>query len=287
MWRGKSKMPKHICNKFTGYTALSSTDAQTLGGADLGLPDGAKSILAVIPYITSPAGCTANEAIVGKVSITSTDVGKGLNPINILAQPIGSQLQGALAVGQPQGGAKGVIYPINCNINGGEDLTIKGQGLINHTIEPYMGVEVIYSDLPAHKAQRYYKVGTYTNTGTSAATVIGSTIKVTGGKTLVEVNGFAVGTTVATLKGLCGYFIFTSEGLSPSWIPELPINPASGGVGTDLQETIAGLARRKIQLDMDKTVTIQDDFHLSVALTTTGNFIAGVGYTKRGDQRPI
>lgn len=278
-------MPKHIGCKFTGYTALSAATAQTLGGADLELPDTAKSILAVIPYITSPAGNTAGEPVAGKVTITSSDIKQGINPVQILAAPIGSSLLKSVA--QVQGSANAHIYPINCNVNGGEDLTIQGTGLFDHTIEPYMGCEVIYSDVPAHKAQRFYKLGTFTNTGTSAATVAGSGISITNGKHLVEIFGYAVGTTVAALKGLSGYFLVTSEGFTPAWKLYVPINPASGQVDTNIQECVAAVARRKVCVDLDSKVTIADDFHLSVALTTTGNFIMGVGYTKRGDSRPI
>lgn len=278
-------MPIHIGSKFTGYTALSSTTAQTLGGADLGLPDGAKCILGVIPYLTSPAGNTAGEPVAGKVTITSTDITRGINPVQILAPPIGSSLLKGVA--QPQGHPNAHFYPINCPVNGGEDLTIQGTGLFDHTIEPYMGCEVIYSDVPPHKAQRYYKLGTFTNTGTSAATVSGSNISVTNGAKLVEIFGYAVGTTVAALKGLSGYFLIRSEGFTPAWDLYLPICPASGLVDTNIVEAIAGVARRKVQIDMDAKCTIQDQFHLSVALTTTGNFLAGVGYTQRGDRKPV
>lgn len=273
----------HISSKFTGYTALSGTTAQTLGGADLELPDGAKCILGVVPYITSPAGNTAGEPVAGKVTITSSDV--RINPVQILAPPIGSSL--LKGVTQPQGAANAHFYPINCPVKGGEDLTIEGTGLFNHTIEPYMGCEVVYSDVPPHKAQRFYKLGTFTNTGTNAATVTGSGISITNGLSLVEVFGYAVGTTVAALKGLSGYFLISSEGFTPAWKIYLPINPASGQVDTNIQEAIAAVARRKVQIDLDAKLTVQDDFHLSVGLTTTGNFIAGVGYTQRGDSKPI
>lgn len=278
-------MPAHIASKFTGYTALSGTTAQTLGGADLELPDGAKCILAVIPYITSPAGNTAAESVMGKVTITSADIKQGINPLQILAPPIGSSLLKGVA--QPQGHPNLHIYPVNCPVNGGENLTIQGTGLIDHTIEPYMGCEVIYSDVAPHKAQRFYKLGTLTATGTAAATVPGSNISVQGGKYSVELFGFAVGTTVAALKGLSGYLYFTSEGWTPAWQQYLPICPASGLVDTNIVETIAGVARRKICLDMMEKTTIEDNFHLSVALTTAGYWIAGIGYTRSGDLKPI
>lgn len=263
-----------IATKFTGYTALDSTTAVLLGGAALELPDGARQILGIVPYLTSPAGNTAAEAVAAKIYIQSDDLAKVV-PFEVLAQPIGSSLLKSVA--QVQG--KSTFIPMYCPCKGGESIKIYGQGLFNHTIEPYAGVLIVYSDEAPTKPQQFSKVSTYTNTGTSAARVSGGTVSIVGGKRLVEVAGFAVGTTVAALKGLAGYFDFNSEGFDPSWDLHLPIEPASGQVDTNIQECIAGVARREVNLKMADKCTINIGFTLSVALTTTGNFVAQVTYT--------
>lgn len=260
----------HIGTKFTGYTALSSTTEQLLGGAALELPDGVREIIGIVPYITSPAGCTANEPVTGYVNVTSDDV--KTVPYQVLASPIGSSLLKSSA--QPQG--QSPFYPMNVPVNGGESLKIYGNGLFNHTIEPYMAVLVIYSDQRSGKAQVYSKLSTFTNTGTAATTVSGGTISIVGGKQIIEIGGFAVGTTVAALKGLCGHLIFTSDNFTPAWVQHLPVEPASGQVDTNIVECIAGVARKKILVDITPKITIAIGFSLAVALTTTGNFIAQI-----------
>jgi len=263
-----------IGTKFTGYTALSSTTAQLLGGAALELPDAARTILAMIPFITSPAGNTANEPVVGEAYLESEDV--GIIPFHVLAQPIGASLLKSTT--QTQGDMKDVMYPVNCPVKGGESISCYGKGLFDHTIEPYMGVLLIYSSSPPSKPQCYAKIGTFTNTGTAAARVTGSNISVVGGRRLIEIFGLAVGTTVAALKGLSGHVDLTCEGFTPAWTLHLPINPASSQVDTDIQEAIAGVARLQVDIAMKSKCVINDGFTLAVALTTTGNWIVGVLY---------
>lgn len=263
-----------IGTQFSGYTALDSTTAVLLGAAAIELPDGAKSIVAMMPFLTSPAGNTANEPVAAEAYLESDDV--KIVPYHVLAQPIGASLLKSTT--QTQGAAKGVLYPVNCPVKGGESIKCYGKGLFDHTIEPYMGVLLIYSDQPPKKPQVFCKIGTFTNTGTAAATVAGSNITVVGGRKLIEVAGMAVGTTVAALKGLAGHIILSCEGFTPAWKLHVPINPASGQVDTDIQEAIAGVQRIPVNITMKDKCVVEDSFHLAVALTTTGNWIAQVMY---------
>lgn len=265
-----------IGSKFTGYTALSSTTATLLGGAALDLPDGAKSVIAVIPFLTSPAGCTANEPFAAEAYLESDDV--KVVPYHILPNPIGSTL--LKSISQIQGDNYKNIYPLNLPVKGGESISCYGKGLYNHAIEPYMAALLIYSNMPPTQPQVFAKIGTYTNTGAAAARVTGSNITIVGGRKLIEIFGYAVGTTVAALKGLAGYIDISSEGFTPSWTLHLPINPASGQTDTDIMESIAAVARLQVDIQMDDKVVINDGFTLSVALTTTGDWLVGVLYNK-------
>lgn len=262
----------HIGTKFTGYTALSSTTPQLLGGANLKLPDGVKEVIGIVVYATSPAGNTAGEPIACYADVQSDDVRP--NPFTVLASPIGSSLLKSCA--QPQG--QSPFYPMNMPVNGGEELKIYGSGLFDHTIEPYMGVLVIYSDQRSGKPQVYNKISTYTSTGTAAANVTGGTITITGGRKIVELAGFTVGTTVAALKGIAGHLIFQSDNFSPAWVIHLPIEPASGQVDTNIVECIAEVARKKVAIDISSHITINISHTLAVALTTTGKFVAQISF---------
>lgn len=260
-------------HKFTGYTSLgTSTTATLLGGAALELPDGAKQILGITVYLTSPVGNTAAEPVAAEIYVESDDV--KCVPFHVLPNPIGSSLLKSVA--QVQG--KSQFYAMYCPVKGGESLKIYGKSFFNHTIAPYAAALVTYTDEPVSKPQRFSKVSTFTNTGTAAARVTGGTVSIVGGRKLVEVGGYAVGTTVAALKGLAGHIDFTSEGFTPSWVEHLPIEPASGQVDTNIQECVAGVARKDVSFTMADKTTINIGFQLAVALTTTGNFIAQVIY---------
>lgn len=261
--------------KVIGPTALSALTEVLLGATALELPAAAKQILAVVPVISSPAGCTANEPVAGKCKLISDDF--KVNPFTCLAQPIGSSLLKSSA--QPQGALDQVIYPVNCKITGGSKLSAYGIGLFDHTIEPYMSCAVIFSDQDPTEPQRYMQVGTFTNTGTAATEVVGTDMSLVGGRRLVEVGGFAVGTTVAALKGLMCKLRFTGDDFTPSWDQIVPLNPASGQVDTNIVESIAGVARWKVDIGLNPNKsTIKNYCTLSVALTTTGNFAPMVGY---------
>jgi len=260
----------YLATKFTGYTSIGTSTTDTLlGGAALELPDGAKEIVGIIPYLTSPVGNTAAEAVNADFFITSEDVPK-IVPFHCPANPIGSSLLKSVA--QVQG--KSEFYPIHCPVNGGETIKIYAVALQAHTIAPYAGALIIYSDTPQGKPQVFSKAGTLTGTGTAAARVSCGTISIVGARRLIEVAGYAFGTTVAALKGLAGHFDIQSEGLTPSWQIDLPIEPASGQVDTNIQECIAGVARKEVGLDLKDKSTLNVGFTLAVALTTQGKAVA-------------
>lgn len=274
-----------IGRKVVGPTALSSTTAQLVGGAALTLPEAAKCILGIKIACSSPAGNTAGEPIAAKVYLESQDF-PFIGPFEVLAQPIGSTL--LKSISQIQG--PNIEYPINCRAQGdkkigGSRLKVYAAGLFNHTIEPYVAVEVIFADfIPRDKRGRplpqyFSQLGTFTNTGTAAGEASGGTITIVGGRRIKEVFGYAVGTTVAALKGIMGKFRLNSSGILDFGDIEFLINPASGQVDTDIMESVAAVARSKVDIRIKSKLDITNFFNLGVALTTTGNFICGILYT--------
>ena len=260
-----------------GSTALSSTSDVLIGAADFEFPSDAKCLLAAMPTLTSPAGSTANEPIVGKFTIQSSS--NYLGDMTFLAQPIGSSLLKSSA--QPQGIQEAAIYPIYCPVKGGSKIKVYGTGLFNHTIEPYAAVTVWFSDFmpdPVKYPQQHWVVGTFTNTGTSAAEVVGSKISIIGGRRIVEVGGLVVGTTVAALKGLLCSFRLNSPDILAFGDIEGFFNPASGQVDTNIVECIGGVTRIPVSVPIKDKATISDNVELEVALTTTGNFAVQIGY---------
>jgi hypothetical protein len=274
--RELSKMG-NIGVKSWGSTALSALTDVQIGGASFEFPSDAKCLLCAMPTLTSPAGNTANEPVAAKVKIQSTS--NYLGDCTFLAQPIGSSLLKSSA--QPQGAQENAIYPLFCPVKGGSKIDIYGTGLLDHTIEPRVGITIWFSDFmpdPVRYPQTHWVVGVYTNTSTAAAEVVGSKISIIGGRRIIEVGGFAVGTTVAALKGLLSQMRLNSSDILAFGDLMYFLNPASGQVDTNIVECNAGVTRIPCSIPIKDKATIADNHKLEVALTTTGNFVVQIGY---------
>jgi len=265
-----------IWSKVVGPTQLSGTTDILIGGQPLKLPAEAKSILAIVPYVSSPAGPTAGEPIIAKVSLQSDDF--PVAPYTVPCQPIGSSL-GKSGI-QPQEEAP--KYPVNCPVKGGSELKVYASGLIDHTVEPYVAVTVIIADFVA-TPQFHAKLGTLTSTGTAATEVAGSGIRLTGCKAIKEVLGFVVGTTVAGQKGIMGKFRLSSAGFKGMGDVEFAAEPISGVLATDATtasaQEYAKLTRITVDVPVTDPIDINDYFTLAAALTTAGRWVVGVIYS--------
>jgi len=272
-----------IWPKVIGPTVLSALTDVQLGGKSLKVPANAKTLLAIIPHLSSPAGNTAGEPIAAKFSFSSDDV-SNIKPYTVLGSPIGSSLLKSVA----QFKGYSPVYPVNCPVKSGNSFDVYAKGLFDHTIEPYASATLLYADY-AVGPQYHAKVGTFTNTGASAGEAHDTTLlTITGGQLIKEVGSVVVGTTVAALKGILGKFRISSSGfgrkaagLTGMGDIEWAIEGISGQVDTNIQEC-ALLTRvgKKTPLDIpiEDPVDLDIYFNLGVALTTTGNFIAQVLY---------
>ena len=260
--------------KTVGPTTLATTTVTKISGANFKLPQAAKSILAIIPHCTPPAGLTANEAVMASVTLLSDS--NPIVPFTVLCAPIGSSL--AKSGVAPQDLAP--IYPVNCPVVGGSEISVWGTGLINHTIEPYVTVDLLLADYVAGP-QRKAKIGTLTTMGAATAgETKGSGIRLEGGHKIVEVNGYAVGTTVATLKGICGKFRLSSSGLKGMGDVEFAIENISGSLINDattpsMLETAHLTRRTDLDIPISDPIDIDDYFNLGVGVTTAGRFVVG------------
>jgi hypothetical protein len=263
--------------KVVGPTVLSGTTSQKVSGANFKLPADAKCLLAIIPHCSSPAGLTAGEAVMASVELKSDS--NPVTPYKVLTAPIGSTL--GKSGFSPQDPAP--IYPVNCPVKGGSEIEVWATGLIDHTIEPYVTVELVLSDFLA-SPQFKAKIGTLTTMGsTSAGETKGSGIRLEGAHRIIEAAGYAVGTTVATLKGICGKFRLSSSGFKGMGDVELAIENIGGAIATDATTAsvaeFAHLTRRKdLDIPVTDPIDIDDYFNLGVALTTAGKFVVGVLY---------
>lgn len=262
--------------KVRGPTQLSGTAKVTLGGEALTLPPDARYIAGIMPYVLSPGGPTAGEPILAKISL-DMDVAN-LKPAEALAQPIGSSL-GKSGI-QPQFEAK--YYPLNIPVKGGSKLTVYGEGLIDHTIEPYAGCTIVLTDYRPGP-QAHCKVGKAESTGTSAGEVKGEDIRLEGGSMLRAVIATVVGTTVASTKGILGKMRIGSSGLKGMGDLEFMLEGVPGVIATDASTASAQEVSKLTWVDVEAPITDPVDlspyFTLGVALSTAGKWVVGFLYT--------
>lgn len=264
--------------KVVGPTAMSSTTETKLGGANLKIPANARYIKEIVPQSIAVGGNTATEPIT--VAIILKGDSMPIMPYEVLCEPIGSSL-GASGV---QSKERDMAWPVNCPVKGGSELQVYGKGLFNHTIEPYVLCTVVFTNYRPGP-QMHAKLGTFTNTGTSAGEAKGSGIRLEGGKVIREVFGLVVGTTVAASKGFVGKFRLSSSGLKGMGDIEVACEGVPGTLSVDAAGTAsnqedARLTRQRCYCPITDPVDIDDYHNLGVDVTTTGNFIIGCLYQK-------
>lgn len=260
-------------------TSLGTSTVKTLlnGGANIKLPERARSIVAIRPYLAVDTP-TAGQTVWAKVTLESDDF--KITPYEVLGGVAGSTLAkaGICLATLPE------IWPVNCPVSGGSELKVYGTALVANTAAPYLGVEIVISDLPPRAPQVHAKMGTLTDTGTSAGEVAGTAYTFTGGRKLIEVYGLAAKTTVAATEALAGYFRFESSEFEPPFPVKVAAEPIHGAVSTDATTAsntafVLKIRRGKVDLRIaPNSTTVQDYFDVELAPATTGKFVTGVLY---------
>jgi hypothetical protein len=127
----------------------------------------------------------------------------------------------------------------------------------------------------------YNKPDNETNSGTAATTVAGNTISINDGKVLQTVYGALSAGVVTASESYLASMQFNSNDFDNSQAIEVPLQPNSVGLGTVTSAlNPKGSYYKNVNMGMKPTCTISTTLRLSEALTATGNFIGGVGYTK-------
>lgn len=252
-------------------TSLGTGTTKTLlGGANLVLPDWARSIVRVKPIVNIDVP-TVSESVIAKLILESDDFNVG--PYEVLAAPISSCLGATIApfIAAPE------EYPVNCPIEGGQ-LKVYGQALVANTAAPVMSCSVTVSSAPPQGPQYFAKMGTLTNSGTTASTeVAGTQYQFSKGRKIVELFGALVPDTVAAADALSGYIRFNSSEFSHVAPAKLELNPCVGGLSTIFSTKIDGVSRQKVSIPVDPGQTnIQDYLYMDLAPAATGNFVSGV-----------
>lgn len=252
-------------------TSLGTGTTKTLlGGANLILPDWARSIVAVRPVVNIDVP-TASESVIAKLILESDDFNVG--PYEVLAAPLGACLGATVA----PFAAKPEYYPVNCPVSGGQ-LKIYGQALVANTAAPVMSCAVVVSNQPPKGKQKYAKMGTLTSTGTTASTeVSGTTYNFTKSTRITELFGVIAPDTVQAADALSGYIRYNSTEYTHVTPAKLELNPSPGGLSTIFSSKIDGVSREPVSIPTNTgQVTIQDYLYMDVAPTAAGSFVSGV-----------
>ena len=248
----------------------ASTAKVLLGGANLVLPDWAKSIVSVSPIVNIDIP-TVSESVLAQCILESDDFNIG--PFEVPAAPISSCLGATIApfVATPE------VYPVNCPVNGGQ-LKIYGKALVANTAAPVMTVSVTISSEPPRGPQYFAKMGTLTSSGIVASTeVAGTQYQFSKGRRIVELFGVLVPDTVAAGDALSGYIRFSSSEFTHVTPAKLELNPCVGGLSTIFSTKIDGVSRQKVSIPVNGGQTnIQDNLYMDLAPAAAGNFVSGV-----------
>lgn len=241
-----------------------------LGGADLTLPDWARSIVEVRPVVNIDVP-TASESVVAKLMLESDDFNIG--PYEVLAAPISACLGATVSpfVAEPE------VYPVNCPVNGGH-LKVYGQALVANTAAPTMSCTIVVSSEPPRGPQYFAKMGTLTESGVVASTEIaGAQYQFSKGSKIVELFGTIVPGTVAAADAINGHIRYTSSEFARVTPCKLQLNPISGGLSTIFSTKVDGVSRQKLSIPLNPGNTnIQDYAYMDSAPAATGHFVSGV-----------
>lgn len=260
----------------TGVDRINATSLGTgttktlLGGANMTLPDWARSIVSVRPVVNIDVP-TVSESVVAKLILESDDFNVG--PFEVLAAPLGACLGATVA----PFAAKPETYMVNCPVNGGQ-LKIYGQALVANTAAPTMSCAVTVSNQPPKGKQKYAKMGTLTSTGIVASTEIqGTSYNFTKSGRITELFGVVAPDTVEAADALSGYIRFQSTEYTHVTPAKLELTPSPGGLSTIFSSKIDGVSREPVSIPTNAgQVTMQDYLYMDLAPHAAGSFVSGV-----------
>ena len=247
----------------------TGTDKILLGGANITLPDWAKSIVEVRPIVNIDVP-TVSESVLAQLILESDDFNIG--PYEVLAAPISSCLGATIApfVAKPE------VYPVNCPVNGGQ-LKVYGKALVANTAAPVMSCSIKISSASPRGPQHFAKMGTLTSSGTTASTeVAGTQYQFSKGRKITELFGALVPDTVAAADALTGNIRFSSSEFAHVTPAKLELNPCVGGLSTIFSTKIDGVSREKVSIPVNGGQTnIQDNLYMDLAPAAAGNWVSG------------
>jgi len=259
-----------------GTTVGSSTTKTQINTATkVTMPSWARNLESIEPYMAVDV-LDADLTAFSKVTLESEDV--ALDPCIVLTNAISGY---DATSGQPYQ-PENPVYKVNCPLKGGEEISVYGTNLQAFTGPIYIGCTITITDQPPTERQRFYQVGTVTETGTSAAEVSGTAYNIHGSDRIREVLGLVVPEIHAAENALFGSFRITSQDFVHSVPLEYGFQAMSGCIGTVDGTRIPGITRFEVDVPTHTSCTLQDYCTFDLAPTVHGFFISAVGFNKAG-----
>jgi len=257
----------------TGVAKIEINDANPITK-----PTQAQTLIEVVPYMSSVGAQTPGQAYLTKCIIESNSI--NLLPKNFLVPPILSGLGTFTATQTP------MLDTIECNtaleLGSTQQFRVYGQNFIANTVANKLGIALHYSEAQTSAKEMFYELPTNeANTGTSATSVAGSNMTINDGRFLETITPVVVNGVVTASESYLASIEISSNDFDNSMPLKVPCQPISTALGSHVSVSMPKLPRyQNIHMGMKSSCTISQTLTLSEALTATGNWICGVGYTK-------
>lgn len=256
------------------------TETRLNGDAPLVVPDTAKGLREIVPWMVSNGLITANQSYLAEMRLQSDDV--ALEPKRFLLDPINSVLS---TIGAP-------IVPIlharklNVRLRGTERINYRATAQVANTVAPLVGADVVYSNVGVSGKEQYYsKPDNETDTGTTVNTrTAGGTITITGGKEITDLYGIVVNTTLTVGESICGTFAFESADFQTNSPYRISVQPTAAPLGATTASLLIAMTKRHFPdgmgIPINPNCLINNFYTNRVLFTTAGDFITGVSWVK-------
>jgi len=257
-------------------TGVAKTEIN--GGNPLTKPTQAQTLIEICPYMASTGALTAGQTYLTKGIIESNSI--NLLPKQFLVPPISGGLGTFTSSLTPMLDTIETNTPLQ--VGSTQQFRSYGQNFVANTVANKLGIAFHYSTAQTSAKEMFYDMpNNETSTGTSATTVSGEDLTINDGVFLEEITPALVSGVVTVSESYMGEIKVSSNDFENSMPLNIPCQPMSTALGSAIGVGTPKLPRFKnIHMGMKSSTTISHSLVLEEALTASGNFIVGYGYTK-------
>jgi len=241
-------------------------------------PTQAQTLIEVVPYMASSGALTPAQTMMTKCIIESNSI--NLLPKNFLVPPTAGGLGTFTSALTP------MLDTVECNtplqLGATQQFRIYGQNFIANTVANKLGLALHYSEAQSNAKEMFYDLPTNeTATGTSATSVAGENFTINDGKWLETITPLVTAGVVTASESYLASIEISSNDFDNSMPLKVPTQPIATALGSHVSVGIPKLpSYHNIHMGMKSSCLISQTLTLDEALTASGSFISGIGYTK-------